>query len=242
MPGVGFRICSIVWREVFNFFQDDNPFDGNDGEDEEESDEEDDDDDIEDIDDVDVRDTMRTFVKSAVISDEEEKNTGIGPFLQQRFEVALKVYNKRSGGMLIRALCGETSKDSEVDDEVLMDTIREKSQHKWYSFSQYAPNVCRVIIDLEGFGEFHCEIETMRMLEVESNLSLSHIVCANIGAILSLEHRVNQYKPWIRHADWSTCTKWKVTKLDIPEEASKQLLTTMRWMFWSELLEKPYRF
>ena len=74
MPGVGFRICSIVWREVFNFFLDDNPFDGNDGEDEEESDEEDDDD-IEDIDDVDVRDTMRTFVKSAVISDEEEKNT-----------------------------------------------------------------------------------------------------------------------------------------------------------------------
>ena len=239
MPGVGFRICSIAWREVVNFFLDDNPFDGDDNEDGEESDEEDDDDDI---DDVDIRDMMRTFVKSAVISAEEEKNIGIGPFLQQRFEVALKVYNKRSGGMLMRALCGEKSKGSEVEDEVLMDTIREKSRYKWYSFSQYTPNVCRVIIDLEGFGEFRCEIETMRMLEVETNLSLSHIVCVNIGAILSLEHRVNQYKPWIRHADWSTCTKWKVTKLDIPEEASKQLHTTMRWMFWSELLEKPYRF
>ena len=82
MPGVGFRICSIVWREVFNFFLDDNPFDGNDDEDGEESDEEDDDDDI---DHVDVRDTMRTFVKSAVISDEEEKNitctTRACPFL-----------------------------------------------------------------------------------------------------------------------------------------------------------------
>ena len=230
-----------MWREAFNFFLDNNPFDGNDDEDGGESNEEDDDDDN-DSDDVDVRDTMRTFVKSAVISDEEEKNIGIGPFLQQRFEVALKVYNKRSGGMLIKALRGENSKGSEVDDEVLMDTIREKSRNKWYGFSQYTPNVCRVIIDLEGFGEFRCEIETMRMLEVGTNLSLSHISCVNIGAILSHEHRVERYKPWIRYADWSVDAKWKVAKLDIPEEASKQLLITMRWMFWSELLEEPFRF
>ena len=235
MPGAGFRICSIAWRDVFDFFLDDNPFDGNDDEDDEESDEEDD---GININDLDVRDTMRASVKSAVISEEEEKNIGIGPFLQQRFEVALRVYDKRSGGMLIKALRGDSSKDSEVDDEVLMDTIREK-RPEWYTFVQYIPKVCWVTIDLEKFGEFRCEIETMRMVEVESSLSLSHIVCVNIGAILSHEHRVNRYKPWIRLADWSTLTKWKVAKLDMPEEASKRLVTTMCWMFWSDLLEEP---
>ena len=77
----------------------------------------------------------------------------------------------------------------------------------------------------------------MRMAEVETNLSLSFISSVKIGTILSHDHRVNPYKPWVRHGDWSADAKWKVAKLDLPEEASKQIATTMRWMFWSDFLE-----
>ena len=225
MPGVGFRVCSIVWRrsleEVFDILHGVIPPNGNDGEAD---------------DHADVRDMMRTSVKSAILSETEERAIGIEGFLQQRFEVALKVYNKRSGGKLMKALCGDISRGNNVDDGLLMDAVRKKS-YRWFWFFQYTPNVCRVLIDLEGFGEFRCEIETMRMAEVETNLSLSFISSVKIGTILSHDHRVNPYKPWIRHGDWSADAKWKVAKLDLPEEASKQIATTMRWMFWSDFLE-----
>ena len=74
---------------------------------------------------------------------------------------------------------------NEEDDGVLMETIR-KQGYRWFWtwFSQRTPNVYKVDVVLGGYGEFCCEIETMRMLEVESNLSLSFLSTVKIGKIL----------------------------------------------------------
>ena len=251
MPAVGFKICWIAWREIFDFF----------GEFDDVLSDSDDEDDIDEDDDgIDVRDRMRIFIRRAIMSDMEEKEVGIGNFLQRRIELALEDYNRASKGILIRTLCGEESQNGENTESGLMSMVRERCPD-WFLFSwavpadwPYPPNqketsqsFCRVIVNLGEFGSYGLEIQTVKLVHIKSHLSLSHITCVKISAMLAQQYLhtslcsyQEEYCKVLceRGTDWPPQALWKVNTLDIPETLREQLVETMDWLYWSGVLYK----
>lgn len=252
MPATGFKISWIAWREIFNFFG---------ALDDASTDSEDEDDIDEDDDDLDVRDRMRIFIRRAIMSETEEKDIGVGNFLQRQIEMAIEDYNRASKGVLIRTLVGEESQNGKDVNVAFMDTVMEKCPN-WFSFSwetpadwPYPPNekershsFCRLVVNLGDFGCYGLEIQTMKLVHMKSHLSLSHFMCVKISTMLVQEYlHVNLCSYQEEYCkvlckrietDWRSQAVWKVNTLNIPKPLCAQLVETMKWMYMSGVMYK----
>lgn len=252
MPATAFKISWIAWREIFDFFRalDDVSSDSDDGDDIDEDD-----------DDLDVRDRMRIFIRTAIMSETEEKDIGVRNFLQRRIELAIEDYNRASKGVLIRMLGGEESQNCKDTNIAFMDTITKKCPN-WFSFSWEAPadwpyppnekevshSLCRVVVNLGDFGCYGLEIQMMKLVHMKSHISLSHIMCVKICTMLVREYRhvnlCSYQEEYCKvlckrvETDWQYQAVWKVNTLDLPKPLRAQLVETMKWMYMSGVMYK----
>ena len=172
---------------------------------------------------------------------EDEESTE--SFLEQRSVKALHEYNKSSNGLLLRTLS-----NTHIESDDLMLVIRRRKSN-WIKIRQTSKghwgyrenrNIYRTYINLYQFGMIMMWVEA-KTFNIGNNGSLTHILCCDISTTLVQEFLRTAQRPYPEDFNnlLQTAVVCKISQLEMPETLREQLVTTMEWMFWSEILVKP---
>ena len=211
------------------------------------------DDDDDGFEDVNVKAFVRCSIRNGIKHNSEDEQS-VGSFLEQRISEALQDYDNATNGLLMKKVHTMGRKG---DD--LMQSIRRKAN--WFSIRQTAwpywelwdgivslhdRSVYRICVDLESFGCFSIEVET-KVFNIGNHGSLTHGLCCLISTRLAKEYLHSSHcsypeefcSRWcdaVNQSNWAEAAEWKTRKLQLPETLRKQLVSTMQWQFWAEIL------
>ena len=177
---------------------------------------------------------IRAFIRNGIkFKSEDEESTG--SFLEQKTAEALHDYNKSSNGLLLRTL----SKTNIEGDDLMLVIIRRRSN--WIKIRHTSNrNIYRIYINLKEFGLITMWVET-KTFNTGNNGTLTHRLCCDISSTLVQESLRIAQRPYPEdfYKLLKTGVVWKISELEMPETLREQLVSTMEWMFWNEILVKP---
>ena len=191
---------------------------------------------------TDIKDSITASIRNGIQckSDDEQSTEA---FLKQRITEGLQDYNKLTNGLLLR-----TVSRTSMEDDDLMSAIRgvgtEWSGSEWIRIKRVyigTPfNVYKCYVDLKEFGFIMMTVEA-KMFDIGNNGTLTHRLCCDISSRLFQESVHSTWSPYPEdfYNILLAGIDWKISELELPETLRKQLVTTLRWMIWTEILAKP---
>lgn len=199
---------------------------------------------------INIKDSIKASIRNGIQCKSEEQSTE--SFLEQRIIEGLQHYNKSTNGLLLRTVAGTNTEGVDLMSAVRRSTdiVAEWqwSGFKWLRIKRIwiwsAMYIYNITVDLKEFGSLEMQVQA-KTFDIGNSGTLTHMLCCDIStrlfqeSVRSTHHLSLSLHPYDFYNILVADVDRKISELELPETLQKQLVSTLRWMFFTKILVVP---